>query len=215
MKSLFCPSSLLLIPSTIRQFPPYLHHKHHHHQLHSPFSLAFPLNSLHAQRSFVGAAMPSNEGAVSVINFEDSVEKDWSFLDSHDFTSSQDYNQKLDRIIASGGIEECSRVMVSFGSEGFVDKVVESSPCNLLLVVHDSLLVLACTKEKYDKVACWHGELIYVPQKWAPLDSVFLYFLPALPFELDQVFEALSKLCSPGNSLQENLQAGHYNSFIL
>lgn len=138
---------------------------------------------------------------MSVINFEDVVEKDWSFLDSDDFTSNQDYNQKLDRIIASGGIQESSRVMVSLGSEVFVDKVVESSPCNLLLVVHDSLLVLACIKEKYDKVKCWQGELIYVPEKWAPLDVVFLYFLPALPFELNQVFEALAKLCSPGNFL--------------
>lgn len=135
---------------------------------------------------------------MSVINFEDFIEKDWSFLDSDDSTSNQVYNQNVDRIIAAGGIEESSRVMVSAGSEGFVDKVVESSPCSLLLVVHDSLLVLASIKEKYDKVKCWQGELIYVPEKWAPLDVVFLYFLPALPFKLDQVFETLAKHCSPG-----------------
>ncbi|KAF3442666.1 hypothetical protein FNV43_RR16582 [Rhamnella rubrinervis] len=132
---------------------------------------------------------------------EDFVEKDWSFLDSDDSTSNQVYNRNVDRIIAAGRIEEGSRVVVSPGSEGFVDKVVESSPCSLLIVVHESLLVLACIKEKYDKVKCWQGELIYVPQKWAPLDVVFLYFLPALPFKLDQVFETLAKHCSPGARL--------------
>ncbi|KAK9943900.1 hypothetical protein M0R45_009490 [Rubus argutus] len=68
----------------------------------------------------------------------------------------------------------------------------------LLLVVHDSLFVLAGIKEKHDKVKCWQGELIYVPDKWAPLDVVFLYFLPAVPFNLGQVFGALAKCFSPG-----------------
>lgn len=212
MKSLFLSSSVFVSPSTIRQFSPCLriqpqhictnHHPKHHHP-HSPTSSPFPLIPLHsvpAQKSSV-SAIPSNEGTVSVIKFEDFLEKDWSFLDSEDSTSNQDYSQKLDRIIAAGGIEEGSRVMVSAGSEAFVDKVADSSPCSLLLVVHDSLLVLACIKEKYDKVKCWQGELIHVPKKWAPLDVVFLYFLPALPFKLDQVFGALAKHCSPGNFL--------------
>jgi hypothetical protein len=89
--------------------------------------------------------------------------------------------------------------MVSVGSEAFLDRLVESSPCGLLLVVHDSLFVLAGIKEKHDKVKCWQGELIYVPDKWAPLDVVFLYFLPAVPFNLGQVFGALAKCFSPGD----------------
>ncbi|XP_016572382.1 uncharacterized protein LOC107870380 isoform X2 [Capsicum annuum] len=56
----------------------------------------------------------------------------------------------------------------------------------------------ACIKEKYDMVKCWQGELIYVPEKWTPFDVVFLYFLPALPFELCQILEALRKRCLPG-----------------
>lgn len=134
---------------------------------------------------------------------EDFFEKDWSFLDSDDLISNQDYSQRVGRIIAAGQIEESSRVMVSTASEGFVDQLVDSSPCNLLLVVHDSLFVLAGIKEKYDKVKCWQGELVYVPEKWAPLDVAFLYFLPALPFSLDQVFGALAKCFLPGNLLQE------------
>ncbi|KAL7618395.1 hypothetical protein Lser_V15G02301 [Lactuca serriola] len=104
-------------------------------------------------------------GSIPVINFEDFVEKDWSFLDADDISSNQVYKQNTDRIISSGKISEDSK---------------------------------ACIKENYDKVKCWQGELIFVPEKWAPFDVVFLYFLPALPFELGQIFEALSKICSPG-----------------
>ncbi|XP_052173142.1 uncharacterized protein LOC127788642 isoform X2 [Diospyros lotus] len=99
---------------------------------------------------------------------------------------------------SNGEIRETSRVMISTGSEAFVDQIVNSLPSQLLLLVHDSLLVLACIKEKYDTVKCWQGELIYVPEKWAPFDVVFLYFLPALPFKLDQVLGALAKHCLPG-----------------
>ncbi|OWM77532.1 hypothetical protein CDL15_Pgr016930 [Punica granatum] len=83
-------------------------------------------------------------------------------------------------------------------SEVFVDRLVVSSECQLLLVVHGFPFVLAVIKEKYDKVKCWQGELIHVPEKWALLEAVFVYFLPYLPFNLDQIFEALAKRCLPG-----------------
>ncbi|GMY14302.1 Kynurenine formamidase [Fagus crenata] len=206
MNSLFLPTSFLL-PSPTWQFTPCLqiqpqnlcrrgfHHYHGHSHLSR--SLSFLLKSHHslrAHKSSIGATIPPNEGAVSLINFEDFVEKDWSFLDSDNLIS----REELDRIISAGEIEETSKVLVSVGSEGFVDRLVDSSPCHLLLVVHDSLFLLAGIKEKYDKVKCWQGELMYLPEKWAPLDVVFLYFLPALPFKLDQVFGALAKRCLPG-----------------
>ncbi|XP_059463376.1 uncharacterized protein LOC132192147 [Corylus avellana] len=209
MNSLFSPTSILL-PSPRRLFTPhlqeqpqnlwnYFHHYHGHRPFSRPLSLPFiSHHSLRAHKLSVGATSPPNEGAVSVINFEDFVEKDWSFLDSDNLTSGDELNTKIDRIISAGKIEETSKVLVSLGSEGFVDRLVDTSPCNLLLVAHDSLFLLACIKEKYDKVKCWQGELICLPEKWAQLDVVFLYFLPALPFKLDQVFGALAKRCLPG-----------------
>lgn len=154
--------------------------------------------SLHVSKPVTCASTPSNEGVVSVINFEDLVEKDFSFLDSDDFSSSEEYDQKIRRIISAGEVAESSQVMVSIPSEGFVDQLFDSAPCRSLLVLHDSILTLACIKEKYDKVKCWQGEVIYVPEKWGPFDVVFLYYLPAMPFELDAIFGELSKRCVPG-----------------
>ncbi|KAL0359392.1 UNVERIFIED_CONTAM: hypothetical protein Sangu_0788600 [Sesamum angustifolium] len=148
----------------------------------------------------VAAAVPSSQESVSV-HFEDFVEKDWSFLDPDEVNNDGEQTQKIDRIISAGNIKETSKVLVSIGSEVFVDRVVDSSPCEQLLVVHDSLFILACIKEKYDKVKCWQGELINVPEKWTHFDVVFLYFLPALPFELDQVLSALASRCLPGARL--------------
>ncbi|KAJ8900015.1 hypothetical protein K2173_024128 [Erythroxylum novogranatense] len=144
------------------------------------------------------ATFPSSEGSISVIDFQELVEKDWSFIDLDELNSNEDHIEHIGRIISAGGIQENSRVLVSIGSEKFVDHLVKTSSYNFLLVVHDSLFQLAVIKEKYDEVKCWQGELISVPEKWAPLDVVFLYFLPALSFSLDQVFAALAKRCSPG-----------------
>ncbi|XWS56171.1 hypothetical protein CRYUN_Cryun09bG0063400 [Craigia yunnanensis] len=212
MRSLLVSSSLLL-PSLSHRSRPKLQSQPQHigpdsshcnRYLTSPFCLSlksnFSCKSLCSHWSLAGAANASNEGAVSVINIEDFYEKDWSFLDSNDLNSEQ-AKQNVDRITSAGDIEETSRVLVSVGSEGFVDHLVESSPSKLLLVVHDSIFVLAGIKEKYDEVKCWQGELIYVPEKWSPLDVVFLYFMPALPFKLDQIFVALEKRCSPGARL--------------
>ncbi|XP_050382878.1 uncharacterized protein LOC126799678 [Argentina anserina] len=203
------PSCQFLLPCPKKQPQCILTNRVCHRNTYiSPLSPSFPVlshHSLRARLAPVGATVPTNEGVVSegvvsVINFEDVAEKDWSFLDSDDFSSEQD-KLKVERIISAGEIKETSRVMVSVGSEAFVDQLVESSPCSMLAVIHDSLFVLAGIKEKYDKVKCWQGELIYAPDMWAPLDVIFLYFLPAVPFNLTQVFGAVAKCFSPGAKL--------------
>ncbi|KAK2647314.1 hypothetical protein Ddye_014803 [Dipteronia dyeriana] len=203
MNSLVLTSSLLL-PSPFHHSSPchrsktrYICTFHNHCGRDPSLSCSLHPNWPFPLRSQLTCAVPSNEGVVSVMNFDDLIEKDWSFLDSEE-SKSIEHMQKIDRIVSAGEIDKTSRVLVSIGSEGFVDRVVDSLPCDLLLIVHDSLFVLAGIKEKYDKVKCWQGELIYVPEKWAPLDVVFLYFLPALPFSLDQVFHSLANRCLPG-----------------
>ncbi|XP_076900037.1 uncharacterized protein LOC143554064, partial [Bidens hawaiensis] len=182
----------------------YLHHLPSHAFHHFPITLSLinnyhnSLSTITGFRRFHFNPLKSTKGTVSVINFEDFVEKDWSFLDADDINSDQLYKQNVDKIISAGKVGEDSKVLISTGSEGFVDRVVETCSCKQLLVVHDSLFALACIKEKYDKVKCWQGELLYVPDKWAPFDVVFLYFLPGLSFDLGQIFGALSKVCSQG-----------------
>ncbi|XP_047317328.1 uncharacterized protein LOC124920810 [Impatiens glandulifera] len=156
----------------------------------SPFSRL----SRNVKSPIGAAAVPSREeeeAPSSAIHFQEIVEKDWSFLESE--------GTNFDRIISAGEIREDSRVLVCLGSEGFVDRVVEncSSP-KLLLVVHESLFVLAGIKEMYDSVKCWQGEIIHVPSKWESFDVVFLYFLPASPLKLDQILQTISSRCSPG-----------------
>lgn len=198
MHSLSFPSSSVLLPSLFafdssrllsfqpkKLFP-----------LQSPKLVSLSQSNVSRYRAFSVSSTSPPEGTVSVVDFH---EKDWSFLESMEIESTE-HTQKIEKIINAGEISESSKVLVSFSSEAFVDRLVESSPSQLLLIVHDSLFVLACVKEKYDKVKCWQGELIYVPEKWSPLDVVFLYFLPALPFELDEVFKQLSQRCSSGTN---------------
>lgn len=179
-------------------FPQY---SHINNRCHYPSCTVGPSVQFHpsnTRHSLICATTSPEEGVVAVMNFEDLVEKDWSFLESDSTISKEEHDKKTDRIISAANIVETSKVLVSIGSDEFVDRLVDSSPCQLLLVVHESILSLACIKERHDKVKCWQGELISVPEKWAPLDVFFLYFLPALPFKLDEIFKTLASRCSPG-----------------
>jgi len=178
--------SFILTPC---KFRPFLQTKHQpiFHTL-SPIPLTQKPTFLRATDSNIDAPISLPEGA-SFVSIPEIIEKDWSVLDCAE-------HRTTDRIIASGNIEQSSRVLVSTGSEDFVDSLAGLTPS--VFVVHDSLLTLACIKEKYDRVKCWQGEIIYVPEKWAPFDAVFLYFLPALPFKLHQILESLAGKCAPG-----------------
>ncbi|XP_045798870.1 uncharacterized protein LOC123893001 [Trifolium pratense] len=130
------------------------------------------------------------EENVSYVPVEEFIDKDWSLLDYS--------GPNIDRIISFGKIDENSRVLVSTGSEEFVDCLVGNSKFKSMLVLHDSLLILALLIEKYDNIKCWQGEVTIVPEKWSPFDVVFLYFLPALPFKLEDVLGSLAPKCLPG-----------------
>ncbi|KAL7098115.1 hypothetical protein ACP275_10G185000 [Erythranthe tilingii] len=198
MNILLSTSSFIpLKPSSLLSPPPFYPKIH----LRASHTREFPVTLSNHARFSVCATAPSDQGTTSAFHFDDFVEKDWSFLDNEDTNTSAEHMQKIDRIISAGNIEETSKVLVSIGSESFVDRLVESSPCQQLLIVHSSLLVLACIKEKYDKVKCWQGELLDVSEKWTDFDVVFLYFLPALPYQLDQVLAALANRSLPGARL--------------
>lgn len=187
--SLVSPSCFSSLPLFTLGYNPKIH-------VCSSHSIKFPRIPSCALHFPTSATNPSNQGTASVVEFEEFVEKDWSFLDFND--TDGEHMQKVDRVIYAGNIKETSKVLVSIGSEAFVDRVVYSSPCKQLLAVHDSLLTLACIKERHDKVKCWQGVLIDLPDKWTAFDVVYLYFLPAFSLELDQVLAALAKRCLPG-----------------
>ncbi|PIA48569.1 hypothetical protein AQUCO_01400867v1 [Aquilegia coerulea] len=203
---LFSSSSSLLIPtpllSSLRQS-----------SLHTQISLLPNYyynnsNNAHTLYSSFRSLCSSTDGQVSVVNFQDLLEKDWSFLESDHLNSPKQQTQKTNLIISEAEIDSNSRVLVSIPSEDFVDRLVDSTKCEVILVVHDSLFVLAGIKEKHDLVKCWQGELIYVPEKWGPFDVVFLCYLPALPFDLQQIFDTIAKRCSPGARLVISFSQG-------
>ncbi|BAT85366.1 uncharacterized protein LOC124826611 [Vigna umbellata] len=189
-------TSFLSIPSPPCNFHSLLQSKHQPftHNLRStaltlsPISLTPKPSLRRATDSNIDAPISLPEGA-SFVSIPEIVEKDWSVLDCVE-------QRSVERIVSAGKVQEGSRVLVSTGSEDFVDSLVGLT--SSLFVVHDSLLVLACIKEKYDRVKCWQGEIVHVPEKWAPFDAVFLYFLPALPFKLDQILGSLAGKCAPG-----------------
>ncbi|XP_077247287.1 DNA-directed RNA polymerase subunit beta [Tasmannia lanceolata] len=163
---------------------------------HLPKQLSYPPLSLSSFRFH--SSCSSLDTSIPVIEFEEIVEQDWSFIDPNNENTKQEIDHKTNLITSAGGIGPNSRVLVSLGTEDFVDQLVSSSSFKLLLVVHYSLFLLAGIKEKYDSVKCWQGELVEVPEKWAPFDTVFLCYLPALNFSLDQIFGTLAGCCSPG-----------------
>ncbi|CAH9122659.1 unnamed protein product [Cuscuta epithymum] len=181
-----------LCPATPHHQRPILHIYSQH--LSSRFCSFFPKSQCPSL-----SATTLSKGKLFAVAFEDVLEKNWSFLDTHcDHSNEEEHKQKIDKIIIAARISENSKVLISISSDEFVDSVVDLSPSKEILVVHDSLSALACIKEKHDYVKCWQGELINVPENWAPFDVVFLYFLPAIPFELSQVLEALGKRSMPG-----------------
>lgn len=160
-------------------------HLNFHHPLKPKFNFCTSL------RATEPVSIPEED--TSYVAVEDFIDKDWSVLD---YTGPN-----TDRIISSGKIDENSKVLVSSGSEEFVDSLVGCSKFKSLVVLHDSLLILALLVEKYDNVMCWQGEVTIVPDQWAPFDAVFLYFLPALPFKLEDILGSLTPKCSPGEFL--------------
>ncbi|KAG5555478.1 hypothetical protein RHGRI_006209 [Rhododendron griersonianum] len=76
-----------------------------------------------------GVTSNEGEGAVAVFDFQDFPEKDWSFLETGDINSDEELKRKINLILSAGEIEEASRVLVSIGSEGFVDQIMNSLTC--------------------------------------------------------------------------------------
>lgn len=188
--------SISLSPSSL-----YPISSHHHRPIlnvySQPSKAHFHSHSLKSRKYPSLSTTP--KGKCFVASVEDVVEKDWSFLDANN--GEDKHRQNIERIISAGGISQSdnSKVLISTSSEEFVDRVVEeSSPGKEVLVVHESLFVLACIKERFDNVKCWQGEVINVPEKWAPFDVIFIYFLPALPFELSLILDSLRKRSLPG-----------------
>lgn len=138
-----------------------------------------------------------NGPAPPVVQCADLIEKDWSFIDSADDGSGWD--AKCRRILSTAEVGEKSRLLVSFGASGFVDRIVTECQWETLLVVHDSLFDLAMIKEKYDRVRCWQGSIMDLPKKFLPLDVVFVCYFPGMGLSVEDLLASLATACSSGS----------------
>lgn len=224
MKSPFFPLSSSLLPSTqfpysnystspifILPRPPHQPNKAYSKKPHCPSFPIFPLRSSpsrHAPPLSVSNQEQQPISLSSAIPIEEIVEKDWSFVDSDSSNSPSQLAHKYSSVISSAQLTHNSRLLVSHGTQHFIEHLVgsvapdspspPSKPFELLLVVHESLFVLAEIKEMYDDgVKCWQGGIAEVPMKWAPFDAIFLCYWPGLGLPLDQTFAAIAARCSP------------------
>ncbi|WOL14202.1 hypothetical protein Cni_G22982 [Canna indica] len=142
------------------------------------------------------SSSPSHVAAAG-LPMEELVERDWSFLDAD--PSDTQRADKARRIIAAANIKETgSKVLAALPTADFIDRVVESAPCELLVAIHESLFVLAMIKESHDRVRCWQGTIDVVPEKFVPFDVVFVCYFPGMGVSVDQLLSSLSRKCSPG-----------------
>ncbi|CAA6662266.1 unnamed protein product [Spirodela intermedia] len=144
--------------------------------------------------------------AISAVHFEELVEKDWSFL--YPSSDEGDRASKTDRIIAAGGVGEESKVLACFPTAAFVDRLVETRPCELVIATHESLFLLAEIKENHDAVRCWQGGVEAVPERFSPLNAAFVCYFPAMGVPIGQLLESLSRRCSPGSRVVIGCEQG-------
>ncbi|XP_078439453.1 uncharacterized protein LOC144709708 [Wolffia australiana] len=136
--------------------------------------------------------------AVSAVHFEELVERDWSFLDSSPAAKKSHRISVFDVIIAAAGLSPDSRALACFPAAGFIDRIAEVCPCQLLIATHDSLFLLAEIKENHDSVRCWQGGVDAVPERFSPFDSAFVCYFPAMGVSIAELLRSLARRCSPG-----------------
>ncbi|XP_074576800.1 uncharacterized protein LOC141833295 [Curcuma longa] len=126
------------------------------------------------------------------------VERDWSFVEDDATNSDEQRADKARRIIAAADFETGSRVLAAFPTASFVDRLVESAPCEHMVAIHESLFVLAMIKEGHDRVRCWQGGIDVVPEKFSPFDSVFVCYFPGMGVTIETLLASVAGKCSPG-----------------
>lgn len=179
-------SSLLAIPSPKTLIPKTLVPKHQ--------SLTLtPLSPVPKPCLRPNPLLCSSSSQISPIEVADLVEKDYSFLESGSTGPQQS------RIITAAGVGDNSRVLISFPTVGFVDRLAGLADCGLIVGVHESLYVLAMIKESNDAVRCLQGGILdVVPKRFLPLDVVFVNYFPALGVSIDALVGSSAKWFSPG-----------------
>ncbi|XP_042454478.1 uncharacterized protein LOC122038676 [Zingiber officinale] len=168
----------------------------------TPSHLGFRLQLRYPSRPLVSSLSPPSPPhalpAASSLPLGELVERDWSFVEEDATNSYEQRADKARRIIAAADVETSSRVLAAFPTASFVDRLVESAPCEHMVAIHESLFVLAMIKEGHDRVRCWQGGIDVIPEKFYPFDSVFVCYFPGMGVTIETLLASLAGKCSPG-----------------
>ncbi|KAJ6812056.1 uncharacterized protein M6B38_152435 [Iris pallida] len=148
---------------------------------------------------------PRSHPPLSSATSDELLELDFSFLESPSAAAADAQS----RAIASAEVGAGSRVLLSFPTVGFGERVAESAPpCELVVAIHESLLVLSMIKEADDRIMCFQGGIGVVPEKFFPFDAVFVCYFPALGISVEELLGSVAKRCSPGARLVISFDQG-------
>eukprot|EP01018_Ginkgo_biloba_P037246 Gb_39344 [translate_table: standard] len=162
--------------------------------IRSPDSFFLPLRFNGLQyRASASALYNPKTTPINLPHSKALFDRDWSFLEQNPNSSKA----VVEQVVSAGEVEQASKVLVCMGTEAFVDYLCSSFSCKVF-VLHYSLFILASIKEKHDRVRCRQGGIVPLASSWAPLDVVFINYLPALSCSLDQMFQTLVQNCAPG-----------------
>ncbi|KAJ6816754.1 uncharacterized protein M6B38_415630 [Iris pallida] len=186
-----CSPFLLILPKTLTSTA---------HLSLPPKTLTLKTLTRH-RRSHPRPSVASSAGTTS----DELLERDFSFLEPPYDAAAADVQS---RAIASAEVGAGSRVLLSFPTVGFAGRVTGSAPCELVVAVHESLLVLAMIKEADDEVRCFQGGIAVVPEKFFPFDAVFVCYFPALGVSVGELLGSVAARCSPGARLVISFDQG-------
>ncbi|CAM6095854.1 unnamed protein product [Calypogeia fissa] len=132
------------------------------------------------------------------------VDETWGSLDKDEETYHEIpplVKEKLSLMLAAGGVQRGSRVLVWGGSPAFVQELwVTTSPASVV-VAHFSISVLGTVKEMNDDVVCWLGHIEDLPDSYGPFDTIFLNSVLATAHSATDLLRLVASFCKQGGKI--------------
>ena len=101
--------------------------------------------------------------------------------------------------------DSSSSILVLLGNESLVDHIFKTFPGMPVEVVHFSLEVLSCIKEKHDEAKCFYISTTDFSEISGSFDTIFLNYFPIFSKSLSTILKDAAKHCKPGKPFLNSL----------